>query len=195
MYYNPLVKFRPEMLPGFADKKVRYLVAQQYYRGKLPNSEKLPLLLTDYQDLAQASRHLQNITATDKWAAIIDLQNPKHISKLSEMCLPYSEYTLYAAFTDTATATGLQNNQRLKNAAKTYIDSQTNWRPGSSATVQAILELQYGELFVTFKLGQQRKQERLTTLETTRSSPTGYPMLPAYDGYRIHFQGAAVVRR
>lgn len=181
------------MLPGFEAKKVRYLVAQQYYRGKLPNSEKLPLLLTDYTDLAEASSHYQKIAGTDKWAAIIDLRNPKHTAKLQEMCLPYSEYRLYAAFTDTSNC--LSNNKRIKNAAKTYIDNQTNWKPGQSSTVNAVLELKYGELFVTFKMGGQQKQETLTTLETTRSSGRSYALPATTDSYRIQFQDATLVRK
>lgn len=194
MHYNPLVKFMPEMIPGFAAKKVRYLVAQQYYRGKLPNSEKLPLLLTDYPTLDGAKKHLNSVMG-DKWAAIIDMENPKHRTKLEEMCQPYSEYGLYAAFTDKGINKELRNNRRLINAAKTYIDNQTNWRPANNTTVNATLELRFGELFVTFKHGQQQRQERLAVLETTRPCATTFHLPATYESYRIIFQDSPLIRR
>jgi len=194
MHYNPLVKFMPEMIPGFAAKKVRYLVAQQYYRGKLPNSEKLPLLLTDYPTLDEAKKHLNSVTG-DKWAAIIDMKNPKHRAKLEEMCQPYSEYGLYAAFTDKGINKELRNNRRLINAAKSYIDNQTNWRPANNTTVNATLELCFGELFVTFKHGQQQRQERLAVLETTRPCATTFHLPATYESYRIIFQDSPLIRR
>ncbi|BAV06622.1 hypothetical protein SAMN05421788_107282 [Filimonas lacunae] len=193
--YNPLTKFKTDMLPGFANMKVRYLVAQQYYRGKLPSTEQLPLLLTDYPDLVQASTHYQNIKVTDKWAAIIDLQNPKHLAKLAEMCQPYSEYVLYAAFTDDPNKVNLKNDKRIANAAKSYIDSETNWKPTASATVKAQLELQFGELFVTFRLGGQQAQTRLSALETTKPCVTTSALPATYDTYKITFQASTLIRR
>lgn len=186
--FNPLSAFRIDMLPGFATMQVRYLVAQEYCRGKMAAGERLPLLLTDYQHLPDADIHYQKIRPADKWAAMIDLENIKHRDKLREMCQPDSVYMLFAAFIDHPAKAELKHNKKIVSACRYFIDTETDWRPKKEDTIKAILGLHQGELMMTFQLGRKQSQTTLMALENCRP-PAPTLLSPAvYSSYRFSFQ-------
>src|ERR1700761_8289999 len=99
---QPFEIFTPLYIKRLRELKKRYLVSQYYKRGLDHFSNgKAPLLLSDYDDLGLAKVHL-NAVRNDKFAAILDLENEKHLAKLNEMLTEASSYRLYWAVVKSA---------------------------------------------------------------------------------------------
>jgi len=189
--YNPLITFIPKLLPAIEGIGQRYLVAQTYPRGGNPFDEsKQPLLLCDYDNLNKAKDHHKAI-AGDKWAAIIDLQHPPHKSKLEEMLSQGSVYLLYAAFVKDKKQTVARTDKYLAESVRQYISRETAWSPGRGEKVDAILELQYGKLYLQLKYAGERVKQDLGAFEKILSTAAIAPplRLPP-EQYRIIFQTA-----
>lgn len=186
--YHPFAQFNPAMLAGFAAMNARYLVAQSYARGTKKGSEKIPLLLTDYTDLAKAEEHCNSIKPGDKWAAIMYLEEKKHLKKLLEMSSDGSQYLLYVAFEDEKRAVNLNKNRRMVAAARYYIDTHAPRRPGGSDKVNGIINLHHGELYVHFTWGDHKLSTLLSALEGASMPQTPAVPQSIADTYRLTFQ-------
>lgn len=186
--YNPLAPFQAAMIPHFLNNKVRYLVSQWYYRGEIPDSKKVPLLLTDYTDTNMVQMHHRNAKGMDKWAAIIDLENEKHVQKLTEMAEPESDYLVYVAFTDDKNKIDVKRNKQLVAACRYFIDTESGWVPKGSSTIKGMLELRMGELYMTFKYDRQERQVMLAKLEGMQMYHIKHPD-KVEESYQLVFQG------
>jgi hypothetical protein len=191
--YNPLVNFQKEMIPGFRRMERPWLVSQNYFRGENPlDPDKQPLLLTDYGSLNEAKDHLNSVKAKDKWAALIHLENPAHVSKLEEMASMDSAYRLFVAFVKDKKEVNVRSDRFLAEAVRIYINQETSWTPGRGEQVRATLELNLGELFLRIVYGGQVLKEKLNIFEQKLSTAcvTTSPSRPVSEPYRITFQSS-----
>ena len=165
--FNPFVPFHIKMIEGFRKMKRPYLVAQTNLQAidHFEEIPKVPLLLTDYDNLQGAQIHLNAITATDKYKSIINLENEKHRSKLLEILGPGSNYRVYAAFIEDMKQVEKRLNDKYTGNIRNYISRRTNWRIGADKTIYPRLEAVFGELFVILKYGTQTERFRLSDLE------------------------------
>ncbi|HWB27574.1 MAG TPA: hypothetical protein VG738_18990 [Chitinophagaceae bacterium] len=189
--FNPLIPFIPKLIPALEGIGQRYLVAQTYTRGENPFEEtKQPLLLCDYDNLNKAKDHRQAIEG-DKWAAIIDLQHGPHRLKLEEMTRADSAYVLYAAFVKDKKQTNARTDKYLAESVRQYISRETAWSPSRGEKVDAILELQYGKLYLQLKYAGERVKQNLSVFEELlRTAAVAAPARTPPEEYRIIFQTA-----
>jgi hypothetical protein len=87
---QPFEEFRPAYLDRLNQLGRRYLVSQTYYRIREmeadPACARVNLLFSDYMELGEAKLHV-NAVKKDKYAAIIDLENPAHLKKMQDMLI------------------------------------------------------------------------------------------------------------
>jgi hypothetical protein len=161
---QPFEPFNSSILIRLIKLERPWLVTQTYHRSSPSPDEKIPLLITDYNELGGARLHL-NAVKKDRYAAIIDLQNDKHRKKLEDMLLPDSKYQLFFAVVHSVK--GLENkiNSLYRENVKRYIDRQTNWRLRGGDEVRVSVQLTFGELFLVLKHGSQTIRVRLEEIE------------------------------
>ena len=163
---QPFEEFKPVFIKKLADMKKRYLVAQGYKRASEPFTEepKTGILLTDYDNPGGANIHL-NAIKHDPYAAIIDLENPNHKSKLQEMLLPGSKYKVFWAVVKSKKELKDRIDKRYKESMRRYIEKNTRWRIGSGETIYPDVDVTFGELFITLRYGGQRIRIKFEEIE------------------------------
>ncbi len=125
---------------------------------------KVPLLLTEYDDLGLAKIHLNALKA-DKLAAIINLGLDIHKEKLEEMTGDGSKYFLYWNMVRDSEAIKKNLDKNYSLYIKRYIDKNTNWRISRDSTIISNLEVVFGQLFVTLKHGSQQIKVKFEDIE------------------------------
>ena len=160
--FQPFVKMNYKFVEGFVKLNKIYLVSQSYYRGDERESGSLKegILFTEYDDKGIALNH-KDAVRNDKYAAVVDLSNPKHKEKLLSMMKAESKYAVYWA--------AVMNKDRLKSmldsehrdSLKRYIDNNTSWTPGRNETVYPVFQVIFGEVYILFKYGRQEQRARL----------------------------------
>jgi len=163
--FNPYVKFHFQMIHSLREMKRRYLVSQlNAHAGRAFGEDaKEPILFTDYDDLGLARIHFNALT--DKYRAILDLENERHRLKIAEMLQPGSRYRLYAAFIDDIKQIEKRLNDRYSRHIRNYIAQHTNWRIGADKTIMPKMQLIFGELFVILKYAGQEIRFKLSDLD------------------------------
>lgn len=142
-----------------------YLVTQTFMRGHSPEfPEKKALLLTPYDDDAFARDHLEHV-CVDKYKAIIDLSNPKHAAKLQTMELPASPYLLYIAIVSHPTPIDIRAYEGLGEAIQKFLSARLKRRIENLAALSALMELRYGEFYITLLFNGETISERLCVIE------------------------------
>jgi hypothetical protein len=149
---QPFEAFRLIFIDKLIELKKPYLVSQTYTRAgdHFSDVAKTDLILTDYDNLGAAKIHL-NAVKKDKYAALLDLTNPKHREKLIEMLSPGSTYNIYWSVVKSVKELQQQINARYKDNMRRYIERHTNWRIGRDHTIYPSVEVTFGELFIVLK--------------------------------------------
>ncbi|HEY4966433.1 MAG TPA: hypothetical protein VII28_08540, partial [Puia sp.] len=131
MPLQPFEDFKPVYLSRLIQLGRRYIVSQTYCRTHDPEtdgySSRVSLLFSDYAERGEAKLHL-NAVKTDRYAAIIDLNNATHLKKIREMLESGSGYRIFFAVVRSAAALERLINKKYKDKLKQYVDKQTNWR-------------------------------------------------------------------
>jgi hypothetical protein len=93
---QPFIAFEKKYINRLVEQKKFYLVTQTYKRGidLLTGDEKIPVLLSDYDNPGLAEIHFKAVRQ-DKFASIIHLNKREHFDKLITMVEPTSKYNLY----------------------------------------------------------------------------------------------------
>ena len=164
---QPFEVFRPLYLKKLFELKKTYLVSQSYKRtvDHFAEKQKNAILLSDYSDLGQAKIHL-NAVKNDKYAAILDLTNEKHLAKLNEMLKEESGYRLYWAVVKSAKELQERINKVYKDNMKRYIEKKTSWRIGRDTTLYPSVQVTFGEVFITLKYGSETLRLKFEEIET-----------------------------
>src|SRR6185295_14013791 len=97
---QPFEDFKPTYISRLLKLDRRWLVSQTYRRVQEENRDpadmRINLLFSDYVELGEAKLHV-NAVKKDPYAAIIDLKNPAHLTKIQEMLMAGSRYRIYFA--------------------------------------------------------------------------------------------------
>jgi len=151
---QPFEEFRPGYLPRLIQLGRRYLVSQTYHRVRAmetdPACTRVNLLFSDYMELGEAKLHV-NAVKKDRFAAIIDLENPGHLRKMQEMLTAGSGYRMFFAVVRSAKELENLVNRKYKDKLRNYVEKQTDWRISHDAIVKPMIQLSFGELFVILK--------------------------------------------
>ncbi|HTQ29158.1 MAG TPA: hypothetical protein VMI35_13565 [Puia sp.] len=164
--FNPFEKFRAAFIDGFRKAGKQYLVSQTYQRGKDPfdESTRTALLLSQYDTLSHAQIHLSAIK-DDKYAAIIDLENEKHREKIKDMLMPDSPYIVFSILIPDKNEMDKRLFKKFEQKIRRYIDNKTTWRIPASDTVNSVLDIAFGELFILLKWRNNQLRLKLDDLE------------------------------
>jgi hypothetical protein len=165
---QPFEEFKPAYIPRLLSLGRRFLVSQTYCRVKETDSETpesyVNLLLSDYAEMGEARLHV-NAVKKDRYAAIIDLENPVHLKKIREMLMAGSGYRIYFAVVRSASELESLINRKYKDKLKKYVDKQTNWRLSHDSIVKPTIQLSFGELFIILKHGNQHIRIKFEEIE------------------------------
>ncbi len=168
MLLQPFEEFRPAFLPRLLQLRRKYLVSQTYCRAKdihgEPFSSKVNLLLSDYLEPGEAKLHL-NAIKKDRYAALIDLEIPKHYNKIQELLMEGSGYRLYFAVVRNAQKLEDEVNRKYKDRLKQYVERKTNWKISRDAIVKPTLQLSFGELFIIIRHGNEQIRIKFEEIE------------------------------
>jgi hypothetical protein len=115
-------------------------------------------------ELGEAKLHV-NAVKKDRYAAIIDLENPSHLQKMQEMLKADSGYRLFFAVVRSAKELENLVNRKYKDKLRHYVEKQTDWRISHDAIVKPTIQLSFGELFVILKHRNQHIRIRFEEIE------------------------------
>jgi hypothetical protein len=165
---QPFEDFKPVYLSRLLRLGRRWLVSQTYDRVKEnesdPGASRICLLLSDYAEPGEARLHL-NAVKKDRFAAIIDLENPVHVKKIQDMLSAGSGYRLFFAVVRSATELENHINKHYREKLKKYIENHTNWRISHDAVVKPTIQLSFGEIFIILKHGNQHIRIKFGDIE------------------------------
>jgi len=147
-------------------KKV-YLVSQTYRRGENRHEEnsKISLLFTDYDDPGLAKIHL-NALRGDKYAALVDLTKPEHKGKVLEMLSPKSSYRLYWNMVRSLKQIESRIDTAYRDNVRRYVSKRTQWQLRRDEGINTIVEVIFGEIFITLSNGKEKVRITFAELET-----------------------------
>lgn len=164
--FQPFELFKPLYLKRLIDLKKIYIVTQSYNIG-FDHFDKVPktgILLTDYDDIGLANIHKAAVEV-DKYAAVINLTNEKHVKKLEEMLAEESEYKLYWSVVKELGRIKKSIDLKYKDNMRRYIQKNTTWRMGGDEHINPQLSVIFGELFIHLKRGAQELRVKFEEIE------------------------------
>ena len=163
--FQPFEKFKQEYIDRLIRMNKIYIVSQSYDKA-IDHFEdpKQNILFTDYDQLGAAQIHYSAIK-NDKYAALINLSNPKHKLKVSEMLCDDSNYHVYWAIVKSVDEIKKRLSLKYTANIRRYIQKNTTWRIGSDETVRPSLQVVYGELFIILKRGNQTLRIKFEEIE------------------------------
>ena len=163
--FQPFELFKKEYINRLIRMDKKYLVSQTYEKAfDYFEATKTDILLTDYDQLGLAQIHFSAVKK-DKYASIIDLTNPKHISRILEMLHPDSAYRLFWAIVKSLAAVKQRIDLKYKDHMRRYIMKHTTWRIDASEAIRPGLQVIYGELFIILKRGNQTLRVKFDDIE------------------------------
>lgn len=178
--FNPLEKFDRRLIDAFRKSGERYLVSQTYEQGTdgfwEPGKESL--LFTHYADSNQAQLHLQQLAATDRYKALIDLEREKHRETVRNMLRPDSKYVVYSSLIGDPKRVEKRTSHKYKTLLFRFIRTYTSWKLQPHEVLEPRLKLIYGELFVSIERFGEHIQLTLKDLEKLQPCATTFPFSP-----------------
>ena len=163
--FQPFELFKIEYINRLIRMDKKYLVSQSYNKAFDHFEEtKTDILLTDYDELGLAQIHYSAVKH-DKYASIIDLNNPKHKTKILEMMLADSGYRLFWAIVKSIDAVKKRMDLKYRDNIRRYIMKHTTWRIDASEAIRPSLQVIYGELFIILKRGSQTLRLKFEDIE------------------------------
>lgn len=163
--FQPFELFKKEYINRLIRMDKKYLVSQTYEKAfDHFEATKTDILLTDYDQLGLAQIHFSAVKK-DKYASIIDLTNPKHISRILEMLHPDSAYRLFWAIVQSVAEVKQRIDLKYKDHMRRYIMKHTTWRIDASEAIRPALQVIYGELFIILKRGNQTLRVKFDDIE------------------------------
>lgn len=163
---NPFAKFELRFIPALRKIQKRYLVSQTFRRDKhlFRDPAKRYLLLTHYNDPGLAKIHLKAVQ-DDPLAAMIDLEKDRHRQKLESMLEGNGRYMIYSSLVKDRKSIRQVLDRSLKIKIQEYLGRHTDWRISREQTIRPVLEITFGELFVSIKYGSRTLRVKLDEIE------------------------------
>lgn len=169
--WQPFEPFRPEFVDRLLRLDKKFLVTQTYPAGRDRSNnggtQKIPLLLSDYEQLSRAKTHCNAVRPGDNYAAIIHLEVPQHVHKLREMLAPESRYRLYFAVISSRDELQRRLDKHYREHMRRWIDGHTTWRIKKDAVIAPSLQLIFGILYIELKYAGQTVRITFEELENT----------------------------
>jgi hypothetical protein len=161
---NPFVKFELRFIEAFRKLKKRYLVMQLFDRAQeeTKRSSKC-VILSHYSDAGNARIHHKNILY-DPYAALLDLESEQDRKRLAGMLAKESGYLVFSSLIIDHASIKRALNQTLKEKCNRYF-TEKQLLPAGARTVRPVVELSFGELFITLKYGAQTIRVKLAEIE------------------------------
>lgn len=159
---QPFERFKPEYIDGLLRLNRPYLVSQTYHRAN--QSDNVAILLTDYDDIGLAEMH-QKAVRHDRYAVTLDLSKPAHLSKIKQMLQPESGYQLYWSVVKSKQQIKKRLDLDYKDAIRHWIEQNTDWRLSGADKIGTVLQVIYGELFLSIKKGSQTRNPKFEEIE------------------------------
>src|SRR3954454_21264721 len=166
MELQPFVRLQREYIQGFVRMKKIYLVSQFYKNGNEPEATppKEAILFTDYDDKWLAHAHYEAIKG-DKYAYVLDLSNPVHKEKVISMMNTDSKHVAYWAAVMSKEQLAKELNERYTDNIRHYIKAKTSWRIGGKDTLHPLVQVIFGELYITFRYAGEELRIKLKEIE------------------------------
>ena len=164
--FQPFELFKVSFIQRLIKLNKVYIVTQSYEAGfcALDEVPKIPLLVTDYDDIGLANIHKAAVK-TDKYAAVIHLNNPAHLQKLESMLEADGSYKIYWSVVKDMASIKKRIEVKYKDNIRRYIMKNTNWRIGGDEVIKPQLSVIFGELFVFLKRGAQELRVKFEEIE------------------------------
>jgi hypothetical protein len=168
---QPFEPFRPEFVDRLLRLNKKFLVTQTYPAGadtcEADIAQKIPLLVSDYEQLSRAKTHCNAVRPGDRYAAIIRLEVPEHVQKLHEMLAPGSGYRLYFAVIKSREELQRRLDRDCREHMRRWIDRHTTWRIKKDAVITPSLQLIFGILYIELKYAGQTVRITFEELQNT----------------------------
>ena len=163
---QPFEIFKPDYLEKLIGLRKKWLVTQTYNRSlnHFAEEKKIALLVSDYDDTGLAKVHL-NAVKHDRYAAIIDLDNPTHKLKLTELLSPDSKYQVFWAAVKSRKELEDRINLAYKDHMRKYITFYTSWKIDKNSIIKPSIEVTFGELFIILEYGSQTLRIKFEDIE------------------------------
>ena len=164
--FQPFELFQPLFIKRLIKLNKIYIVSQGYKAGisDFEEGKNASILLTDYDDIGLANIHKAAVK-TDKYAAVIHLNNPAHLQKLKDMLEPDAEYKIYWSVVKDMAAIKKNIDVKYTDNIRRYILKNTNWRIAGNEIIRPQLSVIFGELFVFLKRGAQELRVKFEEIE------------------------------
>ena len=164
--FQPFELFKASFIQRLVKLNKVYIVTQSYEAGfcALDEVPKITLLVTDYDDIGLANIHKAAVK-TDKYAAVIHLNNPAHLQKLESMLEADGSYKIYWSVVKDMGSIKKRIEVKYKDNIRRYIMKNTNWRIGGDEVIKPQLSVIFGELFVFLKRGAQELRIKFEEIE------------------------------
>lgn len=147
---NPFQLYTTELLQALIKSGHKYFVRQTYKRGidHFDNGAKKAFLISHYNDISKAKMHHEALTL-DGNRFLYDVSNGENLDKLKIAAAQPVGYKIYTPMLSNPWVP----SDVMKGKVKRYIDQKLKWSLGRNDTVRTNLFTQFGELFITLKLG------------------------------------------
>lgn len=165
--FNPYAAYELKYLSAFKQKGVKAFVKQTYDRGRnmLEENPRPAFLLSHYNDIAQASGHMDAIKH-DPNRRLLLVDNPEDYRELQRIGQRDSNELVYLSF-------AVPNAERkaqtvLEKRLRAYIDFKLKWRIPGGHTVQFSLEFEFGDIYAVLRHGGRYHRVKFDEIETTK---------------------------
>ncbi|MEO6315952.1 MAG: hypothetical protein ABIU63_16870 [Chitinophagaceae bacterium] len=164
--FQPFIPFKLEHLETLPSLNKRYIISQSYERANDHFSEekKIGIIFSTPNDLGLAKIHL-NAVRHDKYAAILDLENPRHVEKIKEMLASESQYKVFWSIFNKKDELEKRLDLHYGNHIQRYIKNNTTWAISRDIGFNPKFHVIFAELFVLLKYGSQTLRVKFEDIE------------------------------
>ncbi|MEO8766217.1 MAG: hypothetical protein ABI416_18080 [Ginsengibacter sp.] len=148
--HNPFQLYSPQLLNALLKAGHGCFVRQTYKRGlaHFDREQKGAFLISYYNDKSKAQIHFEALK-NDGNRFFYDVSEKGDLEKLQKAATQPKGYKIYAPLL----LREWKPSDVLVVKVRKYIDYSLQWRAGSGDTVKTNLFTQFGEIFITLKLG------------------------------------------
>lgn len=160
--HNPLVLFSTDLLNSLIKTGHTCFVRQTYKRGidHFDEKQKGAYLFSHYNDISKATMHYESLNM-DANKFLYDISKREHLEKLKVAANQPEGYKIFSPLLQQE----WEPSDIMKGKVRRYIDQKLKWHPGSNDMVRTNLFIQFGELFITLKLGIREIKVPLSDIE------------------------------
>ncbi|ASZ13712.1 hypothetical protein KTO58_05655 [Chitinophaga pendula] len=155
--HNPLAKLSIKLLDAILQDRYLFFVRQAYTRAIDPMDQSIKgaFLFTHYRERRDAEAHLSALY-NDSYSKLYDCTQTEDRLNLNRAAQQPLGYLIYAAILN---AKKWEPPLSLTPKIKSYIRKNTSWELDRGETLKIELALQFGELYLKFRHGQNEEMK------------------------------------